>query len=77
MATQTAPQLSEPQQAWLELLNTPGVYPDGVDAIGEPDVDENDNAFVTFQDGKKLIKFTILEDGESYESQILNPEDLN
>jgi hypothetical protein len=70
------PALSEAQQAWLEFLNSPGVYSDGVDAIGEPSRDENGDPFVVFQDGKKLIQFTLTDDANSYESKILNPVEI-
>lgn len=78
--TATTPQLSEAQQAWLEFLATPGVYMDSVDAIGEPYENDDGNAEVVFQDGWKKVQFTIISgpDGtpESYESKILNPEDV-
>lgn len=73
-------QLSEAQQAWLTFLNTPGIYPDGVDAIGEPYVNDDGNAEVVFQDGWKKVQFTLIDgpDGQpdSYESKILNPQDV-
>ena len=79
-ATATTPQLSEAQQAWLDFLNTPGIYPDGVDAIGEPYENDKGNAEVIFQDGWKKVQFTLINgangEPESYESKILNPQDV-
>ena len=72
-----AEQLTEAQQAWLDFLNSPGVYPDGVDAIAEPETDEDGNAFVIFQDGVKKVKMTLFGDPpDRYESQILNPDEV-
>jgi hypothetical protein len=70
--------LTEAQQAFFDFLNVPGVYPDGVDAIGEVDVDEDDNLVGTFQDGKKIVEMKVLGDPpDLYESKILNPEALD
>lgn len=70
--------LSESQTAWLEFLSDPEVYPNSIEAIGEPYLDDAGNAVCVFQDGKKLIEFKLIgEPPESYESKILNPNDLD
>jgi len=67
--------LSEAQTAWLEFLDD--VYPNTIEAIGEPYTNENGDAEVQFQGGQKLVKFTLLgEPPDRYESKILNPDDI-
>lgn len=67
--------LSEAQEAWLELLNA--VYPNTIEVIGEPYINDDENAECQFYDGKKLVQFTLIGDPpDSYESKILNPDDI-
>jgi hypothetical protein len=67
--------LSEAQSAWLDLLDD--VYPNTIEAIGEPYINPAGAAEVQFQDGKKLVQFTLLGDPpDRYESKILNPEEI-
>jgi len=67
--------LTEDQQTFKEIIEE--VYLDGIDAIGEPRLEE-ENLVVDFQDGDKLLQATI-SDGKGVNEmdiaiKMLNPE---
>lgn len=68
--------LNESQQLCLEMIQS--VYTDGVDAIGEVVVDEDENLVVQFQDGNKLLEAKIYPERKTddIEIKLVNPESV-
>lgn len=64
--------MNEAQQAVLPIIES--VYTDGVDAIGEPSLSDDERfIIVQFQDGEKLLEAKISD--TDIEIKMLNPED--
>lgn len=63
--------MNEAQQAVLPIIES--VYTDGVDAIGEPFLSDDERfIIVQFQDGEKLLEAKISD--TDIEIKMLNPE---
>ncbi|MFN7810464.1 MAG: hypothetical protein ACK5QB_18120 [Pseudanabaena sp.] len=63
--------MNEAQQAVLPIIES--VYTDGVDAIGEPALSDDERfIIVQFQDGEKLLEAKISD--TDIEIKMLNPE---
>jgi len=64
--------MNEAQKAVLPIIES--VYTDGVDAIGEPSLSDDERfIIVQFQDGEKLLEAKISD--TDIEIKMLNPED--
>lgn len=65
--------MNEAQIAVLEIVES--VYTDGVDAIGEPELTDDEKfLIVQFQDGKKVLEAKISD--TDIEIKLLNPEEI-
>ncbi len=61
-------ELTDLQKSVLAMIEE--VYTDGVDAIGTPEYDENDNLHCDFRDGEKLLEVTIYFDRDENDIEI-------
>lgn len=65
--------MNEAQAAVLEIIES--VYTDGVDAIGEPELTEDEKfIIVEFQDGNKLLEAKISD--TDIEIKMVNPDEI-
>lgn len=69
--------MNEAQAAVLEIIES--VYTDGVDAIGQPTLSDDESVITCqFQDGEKLLeaKIFVEKDTDDIEIKMLNPDDI-